>query len=174
MDETSRHYPGFCTFFHACLSCSWRFSSSLRTNNRMRYSSAFFLAPGSGLQRDPADITNDLLVAIYTQLSNSSEPPVAPNSFFKNTPEQGNRFRLQTILYPTLAISIIAALLAVSAKLWLLRYSRRVASSGTPYERAIRRQETYDGAVAWRLKEIIESIPLLMGIAVVMFALYIQ
>jgi hypothetical protein len=58
--------------------------------------------------------------------------------------------------------------------MWLLRYGRRLASSGTPYERAIRRQETYDGAVDWRLKEIIESLPLLISIAVTLFALYIQ
>lgn len=81
---------------------------------------------------------------------------------------------MKTLLYPTLAISVIASLLAVFAKMWLLRYSRRLASSGTPYERAIRRQEAYDGAVAWRLKEIIESLPLLIGIAVTLFALYIQ
>ena len=65
-------------------------------------------------------------------------------------------------------------MLGTSAKLWLIRYSRRVASSGTPYERAIRRQETYNGVVAWRLREIIESLPLLISMAVVLFALYIQ
>lgn len=78
------------------------------------------------------------------------------------------------LLYPSLALSIMTSLLATSAKMWLLRYSRRVASPGTPYERAIRRQEAYDGAVAWRLKEIIELLPLLVALAVVMFALYIR
>jgi hypothetical protein len=79
-----------------------------------------------------------------------------------------------SLLYPSLAISIITALLASSAKMWLLRYSRRVASAGTPYERAIRRQETYDGALAWKLKEIIESLPILISMAVTLFGLYIQ
>ena len=81
---------------------------------------------------------------------------------------------LSSLLYPSLALSIVASLLAASAKMWLLRYSRRVSSSGTPYERAIRRQDIYDGAVAWRLKEIIESLPLLLSIAVVLFGIYIQ
>ena len=80
-----------------------------------------------------------------------------------------------SLLYPSLALAIIASLLGTFAKLWLIRYSQRVTSfSGTPYERAIRRQETYDGVVAWRLKEIIESLPLLLCIAVVLFSLYIQ
>jgi Family of unknown function (DUF6535) len=91
-----------------------------------------------------------------------------------NPNEQWFSLHLNTLIYPSLAISVIASLLAAVAKLWLIRYSRRVASSGTPYERAIRRQETYDGVVAWRLKEIIESLPILIGIAVILFALYIQ
>ena len=78
------------------------------------------------------------------------------------------------LLYVSLALSIIVSFLATASKMWLLRYSQRVASPGTPYERAIRCQETYDGAVTWRLKEIIESLLLLITVAVVMFALYIQ
>ena len=88
--------------------------------------------------------------------------------------QQRNAIQLNALLYPCLSISIITSLLAACAKLWLLRYSRRVTSSGTPYERAIRRQEIYDGAVAWRLKEVIESLPLLISIAVTLFGLYIQ
>ena len=91
-----------------------------------------------------------------------------------NPNQQWYSIHLNTLLYPSLAIAIIASLLGSFAKLWLIRYSRTVASSGTPYERAIRRQETYDGIVAWRLKEIIESLPLLISMVVVLFALYIQ
>jgi Family of unknown function (DUF6535) len=91
-----------------------------------------------------------------------------------NPNDYGIALYLNTLIYPSLAISVIASLLGASAKLWLIRYSRRVASSGTPYERAIRRQETYDGIVAWRLKEIIESLPILISIAVVLFVIYIQ
>ena len=91
-----------------------------------------------------------------------------------NPDQQWNAIQLNALLYPSLSISIITSLVAACAKLWLLRYSRSVASSGTPYERAIRRQDIYDGAVAWRLKEIIESLPLLMSIAVVLFGIYIQ
>jgi Family of unknown function (DUF6535) len=91
-----------------------------------------------------------------------------------NPSDQLSSLHMNTLIYPSLAVSVIASLLAAIAKLWLIRYSRRVASSGTPYERAIRRQETYDGVVAWRLKEIIESLPILISIAVVLFSLYIQ
>ena len=91
-----------------------------------------------------------------------------------NPNQQWSTIHSNTLLYPSLALAIVASMLGTSAKLWLIRYSRRVASSGTPYERAIRRQETYDGVVAWRLREIIESLPLLISMAVVLFALYIQ
>ena len=78
------------------------------------------------------------------------------------------------LLCLSLIIAIFASLLGTFAKLWLIRYSQGVASPGTPYECAIRRQETYDGIVAWRLKEIIESLPLLVTMVVILFALYIQ
>ena len=112
---------------------------------------------------------------MYIQLSNSSAPPVDPKSFFNmNANEQFNSTYAAWLLYPSLGIAIFAALLGTCAKMWLIRYSQTVASpGGTPYERAIRRQETYDGIVAWRLKEIIESLPVLIGISFVILALYI-
>ena len=94
-----------------------------------------------------------------------------------NPNEQWFSIHSNSLLYPSLAIAIVASLLGTSSKLWLIRYSQTVvssAASGTPYERAIRRQEIYDGILAWRLKEIIESLPLLMGISIILFALYIQ
>ena len=133
----------------------------------------FILSPANSPQPNPVGIINDILVQIYAQLTNSSEPPVDPNSFFE--PNQlWSADHSNSLLYPSLALAIIASLLGTSAKLWLIRYNRTVASSGTPNERAIRRQETYNGVVAWRLREIIESLPLLISMAVVLFALYIQ
>ena len=111
---------------------------------------------------------------MYIQQTNSSAPLVDPNSFFQTQYQQWFSIHSDTFLYPSLAIAIFASLLGTFAKLWLIRYSQGVASPGTPYERAIRRQETYDGVVAWRLKEIIESLPLLISMGVVLFSLYIQ
>ena len=95
-----------------------------------------------------------------------------------NPNQQSFSTHLNSLLYPSLIIAIIVSMLGTSAKFWLIRYTQKVASSaffGTPYERAIRRQETYDGIMAWRLKEIIESVlPLLVSMAVILFALYIQ
>ena len=94
-----------------------------------------------------------------------------------NPNQQSFSSHLNSLLYPSLTIAIVASMLGTAAKFWLIRYTQTVTSSGsfgTPYERAIRRQKTYDGILAWRLKEIIESVPLLVSMAVLLFALYIQ
>ena len=51
------------------------------------------------------------------------------------------------------------------AKLWLVSYSHQVFSFGSPYERAMRRQEAYNGVLAWNLNAIINALPIIIIIS---------
>jgi hypothetical protein len=78
------------------------------------------------------------------------------------------------LLYTSLTISILVAALAMAAKLWVVRYSREVASSGPPRARAKRRQEVYSGMLAWKLEYCIDAMPVMSLISVILFALFIE
>ena len=78
------------------------------------------------------------------------------------------------LLYTSLTISILVAALAMAAKLWVVRYSREVTTSGPPRASAKRRQEVHDGLVAWRMQNYIDATPLLALTAVLLFVFFIQ
>ena len=78
-----------------------------------------------------------------------------------------------SLLYADLALSVVVSMIALFAKLWVINYDHQVNSSGSPYKRAMRRQEAYSGVLAWRMKEIINSLPFLLLIAVFMLGVFI-
>ncbi|KAF8154908.1 hypothetical protein B0H34DRAFT_542878 [Crassisporium funariophilum] len=136
---------------------------------------AFIIETSKTFQRDPTEINSDLLVAIYTQLSNPSAPVIDPQSFFTlNAEQRYNALYANSLLYTSLAISIVVSVAASAAKLWLIRYNREVTAPGPPFQRAMKRQEAYNGVVAWKLEEIIESLPVMVVFAVVLFGIYIH
>ena len=117
---------------------------------------SFVIKTSTQFQRNPADITNDLLVAIYNQLSaqsnNTSIPPVDPRSYFQQSEAVNEVAVIQNaLLYTSLSLSIIVSVIALVAKLWLVNYSRQAFSVGSPYERAMKRQEAYNRSESTRL-----------------------
>ena len=68
---------------------------------------------------------------------------------------------VQAILFASLAISLLSAVLAMLGKQWLNRY----ASSdmrGSAVERSHNRQRKLDGIIAWYFDHVMESLPLMM------------
>ena len=140
---------------------------------------AFVIDFSSQFQRNPSDITNDLLVAIYQQLAaqsnNTSAPIIDPTSFFnQDKADHDNAVFFNALLYCSLALSILVSAVALVAKLWLVSYSHKVFSFGSPYERAMRRQEAYNGVLAWNLNATINALPIVLIIALAMFAIFIR
>ena len=64
--------------------------------------------------------------------------------------------------------------MTLAAKLWLVSYARDAFSTGSPYERAMKRQEIYNGILAWRMGAVIHSLPVILLIALVMFGFVVQ
>ena len=139
---------------------------------------SFIIQTSTQFQRNPADITNDLLVAIYNQLvaqsNNISIPPVDPSSYF-NQPEADidDAVFENAFLYTSLSLSIIVSVIALVAKLWLVSYSRQAFSVGSPYDRAMKRQEAYNGVLVWNLEGMINMLPVILLIALFLFEFYI-
>ena len=77
------------------------------------------------------------------------------------------------LLYTSLSLSIVVSVLALLAKLWLVSYSRQAFSVGSPYERAMKRQEAYNGVQVWNLRGVINILPAILLIALYLFGYYI-
>ena len=120
----------------------------------------------SQFKRNPAEISNDLLFEIYNNQKNSSLESLNRGDFFDHVV-------YNALLYADLALSIVVSMIALFAKIWVINYRDQVNSSGSPYKRALERQEAYNGVLAWRMIQIIDSLPFLLLIAVFMLGVYV-
>ena len=59
------------------------------------------------------------------------------------------------------------------AKLWLVSYSHQALSVGSPYDRAMKRQEAYNGILVWNMGAVINILPLILLIAVILFGIFV-
>jgi Family of unknown function (DUF6535) len=131
---------------------------------------------------DPPTLTNNLLVAIYNQLAvQYNHTTIKPfdfdtsNVFDLEPNELKQAIITNALLYIALAISTVVSMVALAAKLWLVNYSRRtIETVGSHYERAIRRQEAYNGVIEWKMVAVINTLPLMLLVALVMFGFFIQ
>jgi len=136
---------------------------------------AFIIETEKQFSVDPAETTDQILVNISQQLFNSStpaahiqvDPPPVPLDISKV-------IFSNTLLFVSLAISIGIAMLSMAAKLWLIRYMSLNRKGGSPYDRAMRRQEAFSGIEAWKLHRAIDSLPLWTLLAVLLFGIFIH
>ena len=139
---------------------------------------AFVIETVDQFKPEAADISNQLLLAIYqNQLAaaqNTSAHIIDTVALFKQDPTiYQNAIFSNLILFADLALAVIVSVIALFAKLWLINYSSKVNSAGSPYERAMRRQDAYNGALAWRLGAIINALPFLLLLPVFTFGFFI-
>ena len=140
---------------------------------------SFIIQSVTQFQRNPADVTNDLLVAIYNQMvaqsNNTSILPVDPRSYFSQSKADYDAAVIQNaLLYTSLTLSMAVLVTALMAKLWLVNYSHQAFSVGSPYERAMKRQEAYNGVLVWNLGGMINMLPVILLIALYLFGYYVQ
>ncbi|KAF8811283.1 hypothetical protein BYT27DRAFT_6462320 [Phlegmacium glaucopus] len=142
---------------------------------------SFVIETSKNFTRDPADISNDILVTMYklqvAQASdNTSFNPPDPNTFFTQNEADYNRAVLcNALLFSALALSTVVSVIALAAKLWLVSYSHRAFESvGSHHERAMKRQEAYNGVLAWRMGAVINLMPLILLVALIMFGFFVH
>ena len=74
---------------------------------------------------------------------------------------------VQAILYASLTISLFSAFLAMLGKQWLNRYTS-TDMRGSAVERSQNRQRKLDGIVAWYFNSVMESLPLMLQVALLL------
>jgi len=115
-----------------------------------------------------------ILIAIYNRTMNDTAP-LDFGQFLSLDDSSRRTNELQNwLLYTSLVLCIVVAVLAMATKMWVVNYSRVVATTeGLPHERAKKRQQAYDGSVEWALGECIDSMPIIAIIAVGLFGFFI-
>ncbi|KAJ7644849.1 hypothetical protein FB45DRAFT_300235, partial [Roridomyces roridus] len=80
----------------------------------------------------------------------------------------------QSLLYISLGATLLAALLAVLGKQWLMYYSSAGESRGTIAERGLERQRKLEGLRRWNFNTIMRLFPLMLQFALLIFAVGIS
>ena len=124
--------------------------------------SAFVLAVQTQLQPDYTQLSYDVLAVI----ANSTGLKVAtkPSSDSPWTGPDPNLVHIQCILFSSLAASLLAAFVAILGKQWLNRYAK-VDMRGSLIDRSRDRQRKIDGMATWGFGFVMDSLPLMLQIA---------
>ena len=128
--------------------------------------SAFIINIQSQLQPDTGDETVALLRVLIFKVDNTTfgnDTPTLPQ--WTGPPHA--IIQVQAILYASLAVTLLSAFLAMLGKQWLNRYAS-TDMRGTAVERSQNRQRKLDGLVAWYFNHVMESLPLMLQIALLL------
>ena len=108
----------------------------------------------------------DLLV-IIANASLGNAPTAADAAFPQWNGPEPTVVHVQSILYSSLASSLLAAFIAMLGKQWLNRYVR-VDMRGSIIDRGRDRQRKIDGMVTWRFDLVMEGLPLMLQAALLL------
>ena len=129
-------------------------------------SSSFVIDVQTKLEPDPNDMTATYLRAILLTLNNSAilgELPTPPTVW--SGPAQ-EIVVVTNLLYASLLMSLLAAFVAMLGKQWLNRYLRDIG--GSISERCGDRQRKRNGIEKWPFEMFIESLPIMLQIALLL------
>jgi hypothetical protein len=128
---------------------------------------AFIIEVDSQLQPDPNDETHALLRILIYKIDNSSFGNNVPTVPQWTGPPRAI-VDVQAILFASLTVSLFSAFLAMLGKQWLSRYDS-ADMRGTMVERSQNRQRKLDGIAAWYFDNVLESLPLMLQAALLLF-----
>ena len=128
--------------------------------------SAFIIQVDSRLQPDPGTETAALLRILIYKIDNTTFGNVVP-ALPQWTGPPPTMVHVQAILFASLAASLLSAFLAMLGKQWLNRYVS-TDMRGSAFERSQNRQRKLDGIVAWYFDHVMESLPLMLQIALLL------
>ncbi|KAJ6560829.1 hypothetical protein DFH09DRAFT_985670, partial [Mycena vulgaris] len=129
-------------------------------------SSAFIIQIQPELQPDPNATTQALLLALVQNITGST--PAGLQIAEGNGPAP-IIVVAQSLLYFSLMSTLLAALLAVLGKQWLLHYDS-VGEKGTLEERGLERHRKFTGLKTWKFDLVMQMFPLLLQVGLLLFA----
>ncbi|KAJ6560795.1 hypothetical protein DFH09DRAFT_508684, partial [Mycena vulgaris] len=128
--------------------------------------SAFIIQIQPKLQPDPSATTQTLLLALVQNITGSTP---AGLQIAEGTGPATIIVVAQSLLYFSLMSTLLAALLAVLGKQWLLHYDS-VGKKGTIEERGLERQRKFTGLKNWKFDLVMQVFPLLLQLGLLLFA----
>ena len=128
--------------------------------------SAFIISIQPQLQPDTGNETAALLRVLLYTIDNTTFAGNTPTIPQWTGPPQ-SIVHVQAILYCALSVTLLSAFLAMLAKQWLNRYAS-MDLRGTAMGRGQDRQRKLDGIVAWYFDHVLESLPLMLQIALLL------
>ena len=128
-------------------------------------SSAFIIDVQSQLEPDPNDMTAAYM-QILIRAVNSSLFPNADQTPITWTGPPPGIITVQSLLYTSLATSLFASFLAMLAKQWVKRYLRN--HGGSAADKSRDRQRKLDGLERWYFRLVIESLPVILQLALLL------
>ena len=129
--------------------------------------SAFIISIQPQLQPDTGEETVALLRVLIYKTDNTTfgkDVPALPQQW---TGPPHAIVQVQALLYASLATTLFSAFLAMLGKQWLNRYAS-TDMRGTAIERSQNRQRKLDGIVTWYFDHVMESLPLMLQIALLL------
>ena len=132
--------------------------------------SAFIIEVNSELRPDRSDETATLLRVLIYQVNNTAFGNNVPTTPPEWTGPPRAIVAVQAILFASLATSLFSAFLAMLGKQWLNQYTS-ADMRGTAVERSQNRQRKLDGVITWYFDHVMESLPLMLQIALLLLGL---
>ncbi|KAJ6560896.1 hypothetical protein DFH09DRAFT_509052 [Mycena vulgaris] len=129
-------------------------------------SSAFIIQIQPELQPDPNATTQGLLLALVQNITGATPAGI---QIAEETGPATIIVVAQSLLYFSLMSTLLAALLAVLGKQWLLHYDS-VGEKGTLEERGLERHRKFTGLKNWKFDLIMQIFPLLLQLGLLLFA----
>ena len=127
---------------------------------------AFVIQVQPELQQDPNEETAALLRVLIYKIDNTTFGNDVPTVPHWSGPPRAI-VHVQAILYASLAASLFSAFLAMLGKQWLNRYAS-ISVRGSAIERSQDRQQKLNGIVTWYFDHVMESLPLMLQIALLL------
>ncbi|KAJ6523434.1 hypothetical protein DFH09DRAFT_1420794, partial [Mycena vulgaris] len=130
-------------------------------------SSAFIIQIQPELQPNPNDM-NQALMRLLIHSVNASIFS-GPDVLIQDAPTPPRLVVVaQSLLYVSLSCTLLAALLAVLGKQWLMYYSA-AGERGTIEARGLERQRKFEGLRRWKFDTLLQMFPLLLQLSLLLF-----
>lgn len=128
--------------------------------------SAFIIETTKLLVQDSSELIADIMIIYANNMANGTH-----NIY--NRPEfqpSWSAVSINCLLFGSLSASLVAALASVVALQWVADFDAAITRGGSsPRDRARRRQFRFGGVKAWKMGEIIASLPLVLYFSVILF-----
>ncbi|KAF9644082.1 hypothetical protein BDM02DRAFT_3103154, partial [Thelephora ganbajun] len=134
--------------------------------------SAFIVQVQPQLQPDPNQETAALLRVLIHKIDNTTFGGDVPD-LPRWTGPLRTIVQVQCILYASLFASLLSAFLAMLGKQWLNRYAS-IDMRGSAIERSQNWQRKLDGIIVWYFDHVMESLPVMLQIALLLLGCVIS